>query len=336
MARKPSVWYRQQDGWFYTTVAGEQIKLSQDRDEAEREFHAVLAAKKTHKEPTLVRVSFRKLVDEFLEWSKTNTADYTFVWRRRTLQSLVDFVGKKQKAADLTVRQVERWVESKDSWGHNTRVKCRATVLICLNWGVKRQLLKENPVKTLDMGSYHSSERILSRDERERIRGAVRGQEFRDYLRVVELTGARPFSEIAAITAEMIDFDAGVIELKRHKNARKGKKRTVYLTPELTEILRRRAAHRPTGVLFRSMQGMPIDSRSVSHRMRGVARRLGIKPLTVYAYRHTYITESLERGLTASVVAQLVGNSPKTIEKYYDHLDQRKSALKEAARRAVG
>ena len=81
---------------------------------------------------------------------------------------------------------------------------------------------------------------------------------------------------------------------------------------------------------------MPIDSRSASHRMRGAVTRLGLKPLTVYAYRHTYITEALERGLTASVVAQLVGNSPKTIEKYYDHLDQKKNALQEAALRAVG
>lgn len=54
-----------------------------------------------------------------------------------------------------------------------------------------------------------------------------------------------------------------------------------------------------------------------------------------YAYRHSYITEALERGLTASAVAESVGSSAKTIEKYYDHLDQKKTALKEAALRAV-
>ena len=60
------------------------------------------------------------------------------------------------------------------------------------------------------------------------------------------------------------------------------------------------------------------------------------EPATVYSYRHTYITEALERGLTASMVAELVGNSAKTIEKYYNHLSQKRDSLKAAALRAVG
>jgi hypothetical protein len=30
MARKPEIWFRQQTGWYMTTVRGQQIKLSQD------------------------------------------------------------------------------------------------------------------------------------------------------------------------------------------------------------------------------------------------------------------------------------------------------------------
>jgi len=234
------------------------------------------------------------------------------------------------------VRQTEKWIESNDTWRHNTRVHARATVAACLNWGVKHDHLKENPIHKLETGSYHNTERILTRDEREKVRGAVRGHEFQDYLRVLEFTGARPFSETAALTAEMIDFADGMIPFPKHKNTKKGKRRVVYLTPELEIILKRRIAERPEGLLFRSFQGMPIDSKSVSHRLRGVAQRLRLKPFTVYAYRHTYITEALERGLTASVVAELVGNSAKTIEKYYNHLSQKRTALKQAALVAVG
>jgi len=35
-------------------------------------------------------------------------------------------------------------------------------------------------------------------------------------------------------------------------------------------------------------------------------------------------------------VAELVGNTAKTIAKYYNHLDQKKNRLREAARQAVG
>jgi len=37
----------------YTTVAGDQIKLSQDKDEAEHEFHALLTSDNVKPEPSL-------------------------------------------------------------------------------------------------------------------------------------------------------------------------------------------------------------------------------------------------------------------------------------------
>lgn len=59
-AGKPSVWFREQDGWYYSTVAGKQIKLSQDKDQAEIEFHALLAKQEINHEPNLARPSLRK------------------------------------------------------------------------------------------------------------------------------------------------------------------------------------------------------------------------------------------------------------------------------------
>jgi hypothetical protein len=84
MARKPSVWFREQDGWYYTTVAGKQIKLSQVKDEAETEFHSLLSRHKTKAEPNLSRPSLRRLCDDFLEWTQKNTTPDTFVEKRRT------------------------------------------------------------------------------------------------------------------------------------------------------------------------------------------------------------------------------------------------------------
>jgi len=43
MLRKPSILLREQDGRYYSTVAGKQIKLSQNKDRIETEFHALLA-----------------------------------------------------------------------------------------------------------------------------------------------------------------------------------------------------------------------------------------------------------------------------------------------------
>jgi hypothetical protein len=40
--------------------------------------------------------------------------------------------------------------------------------------------------------------------------------------------------------------------------------------------------------------------------------------------------------MSASIVAELVGNTARTIERYYSHIDQHKHTLREAARLAVG
>jgi len=66
------VGFSEPNGWFYTTVDGKQFKLSQDKDEADREFHALLANREKKEESKLVRISLRKLCDEFLEWTQRN------------------------------------------------------------------------------------------------------------------------------------------------------------------------------------------------------------------------------------------------------------------------
>ena len=70
--------------------------------------------------------------------------------------------------------------------------------------------------------------------------------------------------------------------------------------------------------------------------MERISDELGIQGVTPYAWRHTYITDCLARQISCEIVAELVGNTPKTIYQFYAHLDQRKDTLREAARRAIG
>ena len=152
----------------------------------------------------------------------------------------------------------------------------------------------------------------------------------------MEQTGARPFSELATVTAGMVDFAAGTITFAKHKNAKKGKRRVVYLTAGLKAVLERLAAEHPEGPLFRTREGNPWTKGSVSKWMRKAEKALGLARLNPYAWRHTLITESLAKGLSADIVAELVGNSPATIHKYYSHLDQKADALRAAAQLAAG
>jgi integrase len=338
MPRKSGIWLREQDGYYYTTYRRQQHKLSKDSKEAEKEYHRILSESGDEADAGVIgnRPTFKKLARLYLEYTQQTKSERTYLHQRYFLQRFCDHVGGK-KAADLKPADVTAWVlKHKARWGHNTQVTARSLVVAVLNWAIAEGHLRYSPLAKMKVGQTHSRERILTKDERERILGAIRNKTFKAFVRFLAATGCRPYSEAAQITAEMIDWKESIIPLVKHKNARKGKRRVIYLNDEAKKVLQEMCERRPIGVLFVTCHGIPYNKGNIIKSFWRLEEKLGIKDLNPYAYRHTYITEALERGLTADIVAELVGNTPQTIAKYYNHLSQKKDALREAARRAVG
>src|SRR4051812_35239768 len=101
MARQAKVWFRKQNRWFYTTVNGEQVKLSQDRREAQRLFHE-LKARQPERETAVVSPTFRFVADKWLDDSQRTKAPNTYRMGVFYLQAFCDWV-KKKKVIDLRV-----------------------------------------------------------------------------------------------------------------------------------------------------------------------------------------------------------------------------------------
>jgi integrase len=338
MGRPPTIWFREYDGWYYTTHRGKRHKLARKKKDATRVFHALLAKSDEDQDEELPKrsplLSFKRLADLYLDHCKREKDEKTFELQRHFLQSFCDFV-KVRKAADLKPSHVSEWLAMKPTWKHNSRVTARGILRSCLRWAVEEGLLARDPLPNMKVGQMYGRERILTADEKKKIIEAVRDQTFRDFVLFLEKTGARPYSEASSVTAAMIDWDAGSITLAKHKNARKGKRRMIYFTEDVEEMLRRRVERYPEGPLFLTNRGIPFNNRNTHGRLRRLEKKLGIPRFNLYSYRHSYITDALAKGLTADVVAELVGNSARTISKYYAHLEQRQDVLRDAARRAI-
>ncbi len=134
----------------------------------------------------------------------------------------------------------------------------------------------------------------------------------------------------------MVDRAEGAIAFAVHKNDQRGKTRAVYLVPELVELLKRLAAGHPTGLLFRKSRGSAWTSHDAARRPHHAPDRLCIPRGTVHAIRHHRITAALGSGLTATVIAELVGSSPIAIARHSDHLSKQKPATTAAALKAIG
>jgi integrase len=248
------------------------------------------------------------------------------------LQSFCDKVGKR-RVSDLKVLHVTEWVNGQD-WNESTGCSARSTLLACLNWGVDQGYIESHPLTRLKRGSHKRRERVLTVEEREAIKAGVK-PDFRDFLFGLEQTGARPFSELATLTAAMVDWDSNTVTLKEHKTAGKGKSRTIYLTPGLVEMLRRLEKQYPTGLLFRNSRGKIWTSHDATRRLHYITDKLGLEKATLYAYRHTFLTDALSKGMSADVLAELAGNSAITIARNYSHLSKKRDAMLAAAQNAV-
>ena len=352
MARPSTLWFRSEDEHYYTRIRGKQVKLSPDKKEATRLFHELLAK---HEEPAGSNISptFKKIADLFLDESQRTKKPNTYRLLKTSLQSFCDHIGNK-RITDLKVHYVTTWIAERQRpnregetleyggrkhvripWNESTACSARSNVLAVLNWAVAQGYATSHPLTKLKRGSHARRERYLTREERTKIRANVK-PDFADFLLALELTGARPFSELATLTAESINWKTSTITLTQHKNKNKGKTRTIYVSPPLGELLKRKSEQYPTGPLFRNRLGSAWRSHDATRRLHYVTVKLGLEKATIYAFRHAYCTDALAKGMNANVLAELVGNSPVTLARTYDHLHKRPDIMLEAALKAVG
>ncbi len=172
-------------------------------------------------------------------------------------------------------------------------------------------------------------------------------------VRLLDLTGARP-SELLSLTPGMIDRtgDVWCAALEHHKNAGKGKMRTLFFGPLAQDILRplllrpddaplfnprealaqRHAAcgfHRPAGMKPNPTRtdrkvGDRYDAVALARAIRRVNAAAGIAPWTPYALRHGAATRA--RGVAGLDGAQvLLGHSHANITEVYAELDADKA-----------
>jgi site-specific recombinase XerD len=109
--------------------------------------------------------------------------------------------------------------------------------------------------------------------------------------------------------------------------------RTLFLTPELVELLRRHRARlaeermaigptwREHDLIFPSALGTPMDPDNVSHCFSRICRRAGLGHWHLHELRHSGASLMLAQGTDLYVVFEVLGHSSVAITKdVYGHL----------------
>jgi len=146
---------------------------------------------------------------------------------------------------------------------------------------------------------------------------------FEDMLRVYWHTGART-GELAACTVSDFVRSARQIVLGRHKRARTMKDavaRRITLNAEAHAILEKWCKNkRGSEPIFTDPKGRAWQRDRLDNRFAKVRTRAGVRnEITVYSFRHLWISEMLMAGVDVATVAKMAGTSIAMVEKVYGH-----------------
>jgi integrase/recombinase XerC len=359
MARKPTVRYFPSRGGYYCQHLGKQHKLALGPDDAPtgptydaalNAFRRLMRGETTS--PGADEKTVESIWQEYRRFLSTRRSATTLAIRSQGIEPFVARHGK------LPCRAINHGIVyafmdgmrkprldkrgRKVAWGDGSVKNATEALAALLNWGVKAGLLSRNPLAGIEMprGKSRGEEYVISDELHRTIISHTRGS-FRDLILCLEATGARP-SELTDATARDFDAELGCIIYrgnattgKIHKTARKtGKDRTVYLSGKALDIVRERVKRYPTGPLFGTVNratgkytGFTGDLLTVYFRNLRVRLGLTVK-MSPYSYRHTFATKWLLADRSIEKLAELLGNSPKTIMKHYSHLTRFKSDLR--------
>jgi integrase len=328
MGRTAKPWYRKGAKAWYVELDGRQIPLARGakdatKAEARREFHRLMASRK---EAVAVGPTLGALADLFADYLVRETAPLTVEWYKRHLGSFVRHVGKHFPAADVRPLHVTAWLEP-TTLGPTTRHGAMAAVRRLFRWGKRQGHLAADPMTDLEKPTPKPRETDLTAEQAQAIRAAYRSDDpFVAFMDVLHETGMRP-SEAMGLEASEIDFDGR--EIRRQG---KGRARVIRLTDAALELLRRLAAQHPEGPVLRNSRGTPWTRNSTACRFARLRARIGVgREATAESFRHSFVTDGLERGVSVSAMAELVGHkSTKMIDKHYSKLRERTSHLHEA------
>jgi integrase len=211
-----------------------------------------------------------------------------------------------------------------------------------LSWAVDREIIERNPLTSVIGPQAAAKEsRRLTPDEAARILELAAATHWRSHIEILLATGLRrgellglrwpdcDFERQTATVRSSLSDANGVVKLKGTKT---DKTRTVPLSALALEALRRQrvaqarerlaagAAYDDQGFVFADPLGSPTVPDNLTKAFASLAKRAGIKGVTLHSTRHSTATWLLSAGADVHSVQTILGHSvPSTTLNIYGH-----------------
>ena len=180
--------------------------------------------------------------------------------------------------------------------------------------------IRPDQAKGFTLAAYHRALATCGDDAKGRRDAALLALAFCTASRASELVGYR---------FEDIDAEARTILLRRSKTDQDGAGRLKHLSPDALAAIQAFAelAGIESGAIVRSVNkggnvGDGMTTRALAKRIKAL---IGAE-YSPHSIRVGFVQSAVEKGLTAPEISLTTGQSPQTIQRYYEKSDQRQSA----------
>lgn len=330
MPRLNEPYFRKQKNAWYGRINGKIQSLQvTGRENRKAAYEAFFAAYKDTEKPILELVG--DAVAEFLADAEGRLSVGGMRNYRIFAKKFISAFGK-YKLTSLCNADLERFARIQDDWSNTYRHQFLCFVASVCKFAVREKYVDVNPLAGLRKPPKASrgSSALVTEQQHIRMLAVCRNKKFADFLQLLWLTGARP-SEIAGLTAGHIRLARGqVISLSIHKTACHGHSRMLVLCKPAWEIVERHSAGKQDcELLFTGYAGEKLTANAIHGRVTRLATKAGVGNVIPYGYRHAFATDALEKGVSETFVASLLGhNSTVMLHKHYSHLTARVESLK--------
>lgn len=226
-----------------------------------------------------------------------------------------------------------------------------------LNDACDNEIISKNPAANLKLPPIEIKKPIamnsLTQDSFE---SAIQKSPYKNIYLIALHTGAR-ISEVLGMQWKGINLATGEIEIsgqlerkqgeteRRRKNTTKShKKRTTFVPPFVTDILKEERRKQniyklkagaywknEDDLVFTRQDGTPVPHRTVEHAFDRIKEKIGHPELTLHVLRKTYITNEMLNGTDVKTVGDSVGHNATslTYERYMASLEETKRSAAE-------
>ena len=196
----------------------------------------------------------------------------------------------------------------------------------------------------------------LNKEEQERLFAALKGEEFEDLILTDLFTGIR-CGELIGLTWDCIDFDTGVIHVKKQLSLQRkkgggkpywstlknGKSRIVLPAPFVMDVLRHHKAVQAAqklsagslwdegdlpGLVFCHPNGYHYIQPTIWKEFQKVLKKAGLEHHRIHDHRHTFAVNSLKAGDDIKTLQENMGHfsAAFTLDKYGHVVDEMRKA----------